>query len=58
MSCRLFVLNLFFSIQLEDDIVATPTYSNTIKTFALQQDSNRWFMLEFSSLGFIGTYFT
>ncbi|XP_031555790.1 alpha-1,3-mannosyl-glycoprotein 4-beta-N-acetylglucosaminyltransferase A-like [Actinia tenebrosa] len=46
-----------FYIQLEDDIVATPTYAHTIKTFALQQDSNRWFMLEFSSLGFIGKLF-
>ncbi len=27
---------------------------STIRTFALQQTENRWMMLEFSSLGFIG----
>ena len=43
-----------FYCQLEDDIVATPAYASTILTFALQQENNDWFMLEFSSLGFIG----
>ncbi|KAK3700431.1 hypothetical protein QZH41_015290, partial [Actinostola sp. cb2023] len=46
-----------FYVQLEDDIVATSSYASTIKTFALQQENNRWFMLEFSSLGFIGKLF-
>ncbi|KXJ28472.1 alpha-1,3-mannosyl-glycoprotein 4-beta-N-acetylglucosaminyltransferase A [Exaiptasia diaphana] len=46
-----------FYVQLEDDIVATASYASTIKTFAFQQESNRWFMLEFSSLGFIGKLF-
>ena len=47
---------LFFShfAQLEDDIVATPDYASTIKTFALQQETNEWLILEFSALGFIG----
>jgi len=45
---------IFVVFQLEDDIVATSSFATTIKTFALQQESNRWFMLEFSSLGFIG----
>lgn len=43
-----------FYIQLEDDIVATPDYASTIKTFALQQETNEWLILEFSALGFIG----
>ncbi|XP_048589545.1 alpha-1,3-mannosyl-glycoprotein 4-beta-N-acetylglucosaminyltransferase B isoform X2 [Nematostella vectensis] len=46
-----------FYVQLEDDVVATPGFANTIRTFAIQQDSNRWLMLEFSSLGFIGKLF-
>ena len=44
-----------FYCQLEDDIVATMSYASTIHTFALQQEANEWFMLEFSSLGFIGS---
>ena len=48
--------NFFFYhfAQLEDDIVATPDYASTIKTFALQQETNKWLILEFSALGFIG----
>lgn len=46
-----------FYVQLEDDLVATPSFASTIKTFARQQDSNRWMMLEFSALGFIGKLF-
>lgn len=42
--------------QLEDDLIATPGYVSTIRTFALQQTENRWMMLEFSSLGFIGIF--
>ncbi|PFX20788.1 Alpha-1,3-mannosyl-glycoprotein 4-beta-N-acetylglucosaminyltransferase B [Stylophora pistillata] len=46
-----------FYVQLEDDIVATPTFASTIKTFALQQETNQWLILEFSALGFIGKLF-
>ncbi|KAJ7376863.1 hypothetical protein OS493_032011 [Desmophyllum pertusum] len=46
-----------FYVQLEDDIVATPSFASTIKTFALQQETNQWLMLEFSALGFIGKLF-
>lgn len=46
-----------FYIQLEDDIVATPNFASTIKTFALQQVTNEWLFLEFSALGFIGKLF-
>ena len=46
-----------FYVQLEDDIIATPGYATTIKAFAMQQASNNWLMLEFSSLGFIGKTF-
>lgn len=43
------------TVQLEDDIVARPNYLSTMKTFALQQPSEDWMILEFSQLGFIGT---
>lgn len=46
-----------FYVQLEDDVIATPGYASTMKAFALQQQSNAWFILEFSSLGFIGKLF-
>eukprot|EP00794_Sanderia_malayensis_P007277 gene7277-8088_t len=46
-----------FYVQLEDDIVASPSYASTIKSFVLQQESNDWFILEFSILGFIGKLF-
>jgi len=46
-----------FYIQMEDDLIATPSYASTIKAFAMQQATNHWFMLEFSSLGFIGKLF-
>jgi len=46
-----------FYVQMEDDVIATPGYTSTIKSFALQQSTNAWFMLEFSALGFIGKLF-
>ena len=46
-----------FYIQMEDDVIATPSYASTIKSFAMQQATNQWFMLEFSALGFIGKLF-
>ena len=46
-----------FYVQLEDDVIATPSYAGTIKAFAVQQKTNSWFMIEFSSLGFIGKLF-
>lgn len=42
------------AVQLEDDIVAKPSYLSTMKNFALQQPSEDWMILEFSQLGFIG----
>uniref|UniRef100_W5MWT2 Zgc:154054 n=1 Tax=Lepisosteus oculatus TaxID=7918 RepID=W5MWT2_LEPOC len=44
-------------IQLEDDIVAKPGYSEIMQTFANQQRNNEWLILEFSQLGFIGKMF-
>lgn len=41
-------------VQLEDDIIAKPSYLSTMKNFALQQPSEDWMILEFSQLGFIG----
>ncbi|XP_068868816.1 alpha-1,3-mannosyl-glycoprotein 4-beta-N-acetylglucosaminyltransferase-like protein MGAT4D isoform X2 [Aphelocoma coerulescens] len=45
-----------FYLQLEDDIIATPDYIESIKSFAAQQ-SQDWMVLEFSQLGFIGKLF-
>ncbi|MEQ2267330.1 Alpha-1,3-mannosyl-glycoprotein 4-beta-N-acetylglucosaminyltransferase B, partial [Xenotaenia resolanae] len=46
-----------YYVQLEDDIVARPTYFTTMKNFALQQPLEEWMILEFSQLGFIGKMF-
>ncbi|XP_005376615.2 PREDICTED: alpha-1,3-mannosyl-glycoprotein 4-beta-N-acetylglucosaminyltransferase B, partial [Chinchilla lanigera] len=46
-----------YYVQLEDDIVAKPNYLSTMKSFALQQPSEDWMILEFSQLGFIGKMF-
>ncbi|GCB66540.1 hypothetical protein scyTo_0015010, partial [Scyliorhinus torazame] len=43
-----------FYLQLEDDIIATPNYLQTMINFAQQQPSDDWVVLEFSQLGFIG----
>ncbi|XP_060707583.1 alpha-1,3-mannosyl-glycoprotein 4-beta-N-acetylglucosaminyltransferase B-like [Hemiscyllium ocellatum] len=46
-----------FYLQLEDDIIATPNYLQTMMNFAEQQPSDDWLTLEFSQLGFIGKLF-
>ncbi|XP_062902700.1 alpha-1,3-mannosyl-glycoprotein 4-beta-N-acetylglucosaminyltransferase B-like [Mobula hypostoma] len=46
-----------FYLQLEDDIIATPNYLQTILNFAHHQPSDEWMILEFSQLGFIGKLF-
>ncbi|XP_059497077.1 alpha-1,3-mannosyl-glycoprotein 4-beta-N-acetylglucosaminyltransferase B-like [Stegostoma tigrinum] len=46
-----------FYLQLEDDIIATPNYFQTMINFAEQQPSADWLTLEFSQLGFIGKLF-
>ncbi|ELU12756.1 hypothetical protein CAPTEDRAFT_170426 [Capitella teleta] len=46
-----------YYVQLEDDIVTKTGYFSTMKNFALNQKSNEWMLLEFSSLGFIGKLF-
>ncbi|XP_034036874.1 alpha-1,3-mannosyl-glycoprotein 4-beta-N-acetylglucosaminyltransferase B-like [Thalassophryne amazonica] len=46
-----------YYVQLEDDIIAKEDYYEAMKTFISQQTSNRWFILEFSQLGFIGKMF-
>ncbi|XP_067899585.1 alpha-1,3-mannosyl-glycoprotein 4-beta-N-acetylglucosaminyltransferase B-like isoform X2 [Heterodontus francisci] len=46
-----------FYLQLEDDIIATPSYLPTMINFAQQQPSDDWVILEFSQLGFIGKLF-
>uniref|UniRef100_UPI00398F1C51 alpha-1,3-mannosyl-glycoprotein 4-beta-N-acetylglucosaminyltransferase B-like n=1 Tax=Pristiophorus japonicus TaxID=55135 RepID=UPI00398F1C51 len=46
-----------FYLQLEDDIIATPNYLQTMINFAQQQPSDDWMVLEFSQLGFIGKLF-
>nr|XP_028600895.1 alpha-1,3-mannosyl-glycoprotein 4-beta-N-acetylglucosaminyltransferase-like protein MGAT4D isoform X1 [Podarcis muralis] len=46
-----------FYLQLEDDIIAKPSFIQTISEFVVLQDSKEWMFLEFSQLGFIGKLF-
>ena len=45
-----------YYVQLEDDVIANPKYLKFIYQKIMDQVDN-WFMLEFSSLGFIGKLF-
>uniref|UniRef100_A0A3Q1G5D5 Alpha-1,3-mannosyl-glycoprotein 4-beta-N-acetylglucosaminyltransferase B n=1 Tax=Acanthochromis polyacanthus TaxID=80966 RepID=A0A3Q1G5D5_9TELE len=56
-SASVYLFVYFYSVCLEDDIVARPNYFTTMKNFALQQPSEEWMILEFSQLGFIGKMF-
>ncbi|XP_041359848.1 alpha-1,3-mannosyl-glycoprotein 4-beta-N-acetylglucosaminyltransferase B-like isoform X2 [Gigantopelta aegis] len=46
-----------YYVQLEDDVMAKPGYLSVMKSFAYQQKTDDWMLLEFSSLGFIGKMF-
>ncbi|XP_042181640.1 alpha-1,3-mannosyl-glycoprotein 4-beta-N-acetylglucosaminyltransferase B isoform X3 [Oncorhynchus tshawytscha] len=46
-----------YYVQLEDDIVAKPGYSQAMKTYVRSLASDDWMLLEFSQLGFIGKMF-
>ncbi|XP_062609322.1 alpha-1,3-mannosyl-glycoprotein 4-beta-N-acetylglucosaminyltransferase B-like [Saccostrea cucullata] len=46
-----------YYVQLEDDVISKPGYFTIMKTFAEQQSSTTWILLEFSTLGFIGKMF-
>lgn len=46
-----------YYVQLEDDVVAKPGFLTVMKSFAYQQKSDDWILLEFSTLGFIGKLF-
>uniref|UniRef100_A0AAY5JZ92 Alpha-1,3-mannosyl-glycoprotein 4-beta-N-acetylglucosaminyltransferase B n=1 Tax=Esox lucius TaxID=8010 RepID=A0AAY5JZ92_ESOLU len=46
-----------YYVQLEDDIVAKPGYSQAMKTYVRSLASDDWMFLEFSQLGFIGKMF-
>ncbi|XP_043916337.1 alpha-1,3-mannosyl-glycoprotein 4-beta-N-acetylglucosaminyltransferase-like protein MGAT4D [Protopterus annectens] len=46
-----------YYVQLEDDVIARPTFFQSMKAFADQQSSTDWIVLEFSQLGFIGKLF-
>ena len=46
-----------YFLQLEDDIIASPKSSEFITKQIEQAKRSNWFMLEFSSLGFIGKLF-
>ncbi|VDK42989.1 unnamed protein product [Anisakis simplex] len=46
-----------YYLQLEDDVVTKPGFMSRIHDFIAQQPSDSWFMLEFSTLGFIGKLF-
>ena len=45
-----------YYIQLEDDVIANPHYLKFILQ-KIEDQVDSWFMLEFSSLGFIGKLF-
>jgi len=45
-----------YPLQLEDDVITKPGYHSVMKNFALNQKVEDWFLLEFSSLGFIGNH--
>lgn len=49
-------ISLICKMQLEDDVIAKPGYFSIMKTFAEQQSSSTWVLLEFSTLGFIGIF--
>lgn len=46
-----------YYIQLEDDVVTKPDYIRIVENFINRQTKQDWFMLEYSSLGFIGKMF-
>ncbi|KAL5013048.1 hypothetical protein ScPMuIL_011599 [Solemya velum] len=46
-----------YYVQLEDDVVVKPGYFSIMKTYAEEQKTDEWLLLEFSSLGFIGKLF-
>uniref|UniRef100_A0A0L8IE55 Alpha-1,3-mannosyl-glycoprotein 4-beta-N-acetylglucosaminyltransferase A n=1 Tax=Octopus bimaculoides TaxID=37653 RepID=A0A0L8IE55_OCTBM len=46
-----------FYAQLEDDVISKPGYFSIMKTFTQQQKYVEWFVLEFSTLGFIATLY-
>ena len=46
-----------YYLQLEDDVVAEKNYIDKINNFIEKCSNSEWFMLQFSSLGFIGKLF-
>ena len=46
-----------YYLQLEDDIIAKANYIGEVRRFMTMQNTDEWFVLEFSSLGFIGKLF-
>lgn len=44
-------------MQLEDDLITKPGYITKVHKFIAERALKPWFMLEFSSLGFIGKLF-
>jgi alpha-1,3-mannosylglycoprotein beta-1,4-N-acetylglucosaminyltransferase A/B len=46
-----------YYMQLEDDVITKPGYYEKIKEYIRKQSSTPWYLLEFSSLGFIGKLF-
>ncbi|XP_056637146.1 alpha-1,3-mannosyl-glycoprotein 4-beta-N-acetylglucosaminyltransferase B [Diorhabda sublineata] len=48
-----------FYVQLEDDILAKPSYMTIMKKFAIEKTANKqpWIVLDFCQLGFIGKLF-
>ncbi|XP_072038293.1 LOW QUALITY PROTEIN: alpha-1,6-mannosyl-glycoprotein 4-beta-N-acetylglucosaminyltransferase-like [Amphiura filiformis] len=46
-----------YYIQLEDDVIATPNYVQSIREYIDLNQNEQWVCLEFSELGFIGKLF-
>lgn len=46
-----------YYLQLEDDVVSKSGFVTTIKDFIKKQTNDKWMMMEFSQLGFIGKLF-
>ena len=46
-----------YYLQLEDDVISKSGFITTMKTFIKKQTNDKWMMIEFSQLGFIGKLF-
>ncbi|KAK6754899.1 hypothetical protein RB195_013710 [Necator americanus] len=47
-----------YYLQLEDDVKAAPGYARVIFNYLALKNGTRWFLMDFSSMGFIGKLFS